>query len=188
MATIPVGMLLPVVGILTMTAEWSQRTALVTFSLEPRRLRVLVAKSLAALLVTAAVLVVVAAATAVGLVIAGAVHGGPVTWSVSGREFAGLLGTFVVFTLMGLAFGLVLGNSAVAIVLYYLIPMIVAPLSAWDKARPVLQWVDPSAISQALTVPDAGAEVWQHGSAAFAFWVILPLVAGTVLTLRREVK
>ncbi|MFD0473812.1 hypothetical protein ACFQ0B_40345 [Nonomuraea thailandensis] len=36
-AAIAMGVLLPVLGILTVTGEWSHRTALTTFTLEPRR-------------------------------------------------------------------------------------------------------------------------------------------------------
>ena len=55
----PVGLLLPVLGILLVTSEWSQRTALTTFTLVPRRLpgaaaKVLAATSLALLGVAAA--------------------------------------------------------------------------------------------------------------------------------------
>ncbi|MEO6789593.1 MAG: ABC transporter permease, partial [Ornithinibacter sp.] len=49
--TMPQAILLPVVGILAVTSEWSQRTALVTFGLEPRRVRVAWAKLVAALTV-----------------------------------------------------------------------------------------------------------------------------------------
>ena len=42
-------MLLPILGIMAATAEWTQRTGLVTFTLEPRRGRVVLAKALAAL-------------------------------------------------------------------------------------------------------------------------------------------
>ncbi|HXD56852.1 MAG TPA: hypothetical protein VN606_02995, partial [Thermoleophilaceae bacterium] len=40
--------LLPVLGILLVTSEWSQRTAMITFSLVPQRTRVMAAKTLAA--------------------------------------------------------------------------------------------------------------------------------------------
>ena len=37
----PASILMPVVGILLVTSEWSQRTAMITFALVPGRLRVL---------------------------------------------------------------------------------------------------------------------------------------------------
>ena len=42
-----VSVLLPIVGLLLVTSEWSQRTALTTFTLVPERSRVVVAKLLA---------------------------------------------------------------------------------------------------------------------------------------------
>ncbi|HRE01207.1 MAG TPA: hypothetical protein PLV68_07885 [Ilumatobacteraceae bacterium] len=56
--------LLPVMGIMAITTEWSQRTAMTTFTLEPRRARVVAAK-LAAVVVTS--LVAVSAAIVIGI-------------------------------------------------------------------------------------------------------------------------
>ena len=50
-AALGITRLLPIALMLTMTAEWSQRTALTTFTLEPRRGRVLAAKIAAGLAV-----------------------------------------------------------------------------------------------------------------------------------------
>lgn len=52
-AVIPLDVLLPVLGILAVTTEWSQRTGLVTFTLEPRRVRVGLAKWFAAMIPSA---------------------------------------------------------------------------------------------------------------------------------------
>src|SRR3954452_15235772 len=50
----PAGVLLPIVGILLVTSEWSQRTALITFTLVPERLPVLAAKLVASVLIALA--------------------------------------------------------------------------------------------------------------------------------------
>ena len=50
-ANIPMTILLPVLGIMSVTSEWSQRTAMVTFSLEPSRTRFLAAKFVSTLIV-----------------------------------------------------------------------------------------------------------------------------------------
>jgi ABC-2 type transport system permease protein len=47
LAVQPANVLLPVAGILLVSSEWTQRTALITFTLVPRRNRVLAAKALA---------------------------------------------------------------------------------------------------------------------------------------------
>src|SRR5689334_3961706 len=66
----PQGILLPVLGILLVTSEWSQRTAMVTFTLEPHRGKVLWSKVTAAVLLGLAAvvlaLVVASVVTAVG--------------------------------------------------------------------------------------------------------------------------
>src|SRR5207344_2799662 len=49
--------LLPVLGIMLVTSEWSQRTAMTTFALEPRRMRIVLAKMLAGVALTAFVIV-----------------------------------------------------------------------------------------------------------------------------------
>src|SRR3954468_4886281 len=81
----PQGVLLPVLGILLVTQEWSQRTAMVTFTLEPRRSRTLAAKVYAALLLGLAAFVV-----AVGVAtLATVVFGGTDPWrNLGGIDFA----------------------------------------------------------------------------------------------------
>lgn len=57
------GIFLPVIGIIAVTGEWSQRTALTTFTLVPRRWRIVVAK-IVALALPALLAVVISIATA----------------------------------------------------------------------------------------------------------------------------
>ncbi len=52
----PASVLLPIVGILLVTSEWSQRTGLITFPLVPVRSRVIAAKLLASLVLALAML------------------------------------------------------------------------------------------------------------------------------------
>ena len=44
LAILPASILLPIIGILLVSSEWSQRTALITFTLVPKRMRVMSAK------------------------------------------------------------------------------------------------------------------------------------------------
>ena len=65
-------MLLPIVGLLLVTSEWSQRTALTTFTLVPERSRVIVAaKLLAGCALALAAVALCLALAAVGNLIAG---------------------------------------------------------------------------------------------------------------------
>ena len=50
-ANIPMVILLPVLGVMSVTGEWTQRTAMVTFALVPSRGRVVAAKYVSALVI-----------------------------------------------------------------------------------------------------------------------------------------
>src|SRR5215218_8632412 len=62
----PVTIVMPIVGILLVSSEWSQRTSLLTFTLVPDRSRVLVAKLLAGIVLALIALQLSLAAAAVG--------------------------------------------------------------------------------------------------------------------------
>ena len=98
-------MLLPVLGVLSVTSEWSQRTAMTTFALVPGRGRVVGAKLLAG--AVAAVLAVVAGlafATLANLV--GMALGGAGDWNVTATSIAMAVLFQLLNVLMGAAFGL----------------------------------------------------------------------------------
>src|SRR4051794_32774200 len=117
----PQGFLLPVLGILLVTQEWSQRTGMVTFTLEPHRSRILTAKALAALLVGLPAFAIAVAAAFLST----PAFGGNDPY----RDFGGIdivkFGILqVTGILQGLAFGLLLLSSAAAIVLYFVVPTV----------------------------------------------------------------
>ena len=177
--------LLPIVLMLAMTAEWSQRTAMTTFTQEPRRARVLAAKI----------------ATGIGISVAGAAYAFGVTElvvtaaSAAGRHIGTgwnwpQLAGFTVFILLtsaiGIAFGALLHNTAAAIVTYFalaaafsllMIPALQA-VGNWINTGQTYGWV--------LNGQWAGHGAQIATSTLLA--IVLPLTAGTVRTLRREVR
>jgi ABC-2 type transport system permease protein len=182
-AQLPAGILLPVLGILSMTSEWSQKTALATFTLVPRRGRVIAAK-----LVAAAAIAVVAALS--GLIFAAAgnvVAGGPWTieWALIGQ--AVLLQ--VTYVLMGSAFGALLMNSPLAIVAFFALPMIWTMLGAMiSSLRDVAAWLDLNTTTGPLSEIGMTGGEWQRFGVSAAVWVLVPLIAGTIRVIRREVS
>ena len=78
----PQSLLLPVLGILAVTAEWSQRTGLVTFTLEPSRARTAVAKLVAVVLVGLLAVVVALGVAALGNVAGMVLMDGSGTWNM----------------------------------------------------------------------------------------------------------
>lgn len=174
--------LLPVVAILLLTGEWSQRTVLTTFTQVPRRIRVVNAKLAASLLLGVG-------AAAFGGVVASA---GIAVASASGRELeAGLstgdVGGYLLFVLLnvlaGVALGALLQSSAPAIAASFALPASLALLGTASTV--VAEWIDMSVWSWVLENDWAG-HVPQI-AVSVLLWVALPLAAGIVRTLRRDV-
>jgi ABC-2 type transport system permease protein len=183
----PQGLLLPVLGILLITQEWGQRTALVTFSLSPHRGRVLLAKVLAAILLGLAAIVVAIVLAALFT----AVGGSDDAWKNIGVDDMlklALLQTTGV--LQGLAFGALFLNSAAAIVVAFVLPIawsIVNDLiTGLDKARP---WIDLNVAQGPLADGShMSGESWAQLAVAMLIWVALPAAVGFTRVLRSEVK
>ncbi len=185
-AVAPVLVLLPVVGILAMTGEWTQRTALTTFTLSPRRVRVLVAKFVSALVLSVVVVSVVASLAAVATVLAGQVGGGGATFDDMGRIVGGALVINALNVVMGAAFGAVMSVTAVAVLAFYIAP------NVWGGLAPQLlkeraDWLDIFAAFTRIAEFRLGDDLPQTVTAVTA-WVLVPLVAGLFFASRREVK
>jgi ABC-2 type transport system permease protein len=183
-AAIGLTILLPVVSILTLTSEWSQRTVLTTFTQEPRRTRVINAKVAVSLLLAGGAVVFGGLVTAAGLAVAAA----------SGRELdanlnVGVLVGFVLFVLLnvliGVAFGALLHNSAAAIVLYFALPTAFAFLGVALKS--VADWLDTSTTFNWLLQGEWSGHTPQI-LVSVTIWVAIPLAAGLVRTVRREIN
>ncbi|QIK65710.1 ABC transporter permease [Nocardioides sp. HDW12B] len=186
-ASIPQGVLLPVLGILLVTQEWGQRTAMVTFTLVPDRGRVLLAKCLAAVVLVLAGLAL-AALVALPLSLLG---GSDAPFDgVTANVAASLLIGFLLGIVWGLAFGMVFLSSAVAIVLYFLVPTITSVVSGvWSSARDWLAWVDLGTSQGALfTEGGPSGEQWAQIATGSLVWIVLPGAVGIWRILRSEVK
>lgn len=193
------GILLPVMGILAITSEWSQRTNMATFTLEPRRSRVVVAKLLASVVAALASVVMAIVVGALGSALAAGL-GADVDWSADAELLAGFAIAQVLGLLTGFAFGTLLLNTPAAIVCFFayftLVPTMLAvagELMDWfEEVRP---WVDFADAQLPLTDfgQDAdelgfGAIHWGQFAVSGAIWFVLPLVAGFRRMLRAEVK
>jgi hypothetical protein len=177
----PAAVLLPVVGILLVTSEWSQRTGMITFALVPVRSRVLGAKLLASLALSTATLAMVAGVVAGGVLVADG------TWT----DVAPLIGQSAVYLtggmLTGVAFGMVLLASAPAIVALFALPLAwtaVASLSVFAHAAP---WLDTRLALGPMPKEVMSSTQWAHAGTALALWMLLPLLIGIWRITRREV-
>jgi ABC-type transport system involved in multi-copper enzyme maturation permease subunit len=185
---LPAGVLLPVLGILSMTSEWSQRTALTTFTLVPARGRVILAKLAAGVLIACAATAVTAVFAAVANLI-GMGLGGDGSWHLDGALPGQFVLMEIIFVLMGLAFGALLLNSPLAIVLFFAIPTVWSILGAMIKSlQTAAGWLDLNLASTPLSEAGMSGGQWARLGVATAVWVVLPLLVGTVRVLRREVS
>jgi ABC-2 type transport system permease protein len=185
---LPSAVLLPVLGVLSVTSEWSQRTVLSTFTLVPARGRVMIAK------IAAGVLIAIAATAATVLISAvanliGAAIGGDGAWRVDGSLiWQGLL-LQVIFVLMGIAFGALLLSTPLAIVLYFALPTVWSVLgSVIEGLKSTAGWLDINVTTTPLSEADMSSGEYARLGVSVAVWVLLPLAVGVVRVLRREVS
>lgn len=182
-AALGLTILLPVVAILMLTGEWSHRSIMITFTQEPRRLRVLEAKVAAAIVLCAAAAVLGGALAAAGIGLAAA----------SGRTLeadltAGAVVGYVLFVLLnvlgGVALGALLQSSATAIAASFALPAAFALLGTASTL--VSDWIDMSSTWNAVLEGDWSGHVPQIAFSV-VFWIAVPLTAGAVRTVRRDV-
>jgi ABC-2 type transport system permease protein len=182
LAVQPAGVLLPIVGILLVTSEWSQRTALITFTLVPERLPVLTAKVVASVLIALAATVAAVAVSMFGTALAG----GEMTLS------AAILGQVVVYTvtamLTGVALGALLQSSAPAIVASFAAPLAIAALASIPQLKGALIWIDQARTLGPLTDDTLSATEWAHAATTLVAWLAIPLAIGAWRLARGEIR
>lgn len=185
---VPAGVLLPVLGTLSATGEWSQRTALTTFTLVPVRARTVAAKLAAGVLLALALTAVCLAASALGNLLVGGVVDGNGSWTI-GAAAIGMGALYqVIGVVTGVAFGMLFMNTPLAIVAGFVLPTLWGVLTAFVSAiRPVASWLDGSGTLAPLASGHLTGEGWAKAAATFAVWALLPLAAGCVRLARREV-
>ena len=190
---IPMTVILPIIGILAVTSEWSQRSGLTTFTLVPHRGRVLWAKFVAALGVGVVAMFVALVVGAVGTLVGSVLTGLDPVWNVSVREFSLIVLGSVLGMLFGFMLGLLFRNSAGAIVGYFVYTLVMPPLvellaanASWfADVRP---WVDYNTARQMLFSGSVTTEQWQQLAVSGTLWFLLPLAIGLVIVRRAEVK
>lgn len=212
--TIPLSMLVPVIAITIVTQEWSQRTAMVTFALEASRLRVVLAKLVAVMVLGAATIVLALVLGVLGNALGPALAGTDANWNVTAGALGWALATQILYLLMGFGFGLLLLSSPAALALYYvyvwileggvLLPGIMYVLwFTFDWAQSILPWISMRIAMLPFQITDADAQTLENDLGAsfdtgalgvarlitsVLLWVGIPLALGTWRLLRAEVK
>lgn len=177
--------LVSILGLLAMTGEWTQRTALTTFTLVPRRATVLFAKLAAGVVLAVCVALVTAGLAAVAAVVRGALKNVPVIWS--GQAFGGSVVAAVLGIVMAAALGALIMITAPAIVAYFVGPFILVLIVtlATQGREGASDWANVQLAFGRLSsfnLEGKGIETLT----AVVLWVVLPLVLGLWRSLRRD--
>ncbi|QBR92932.1 ABC transporter permease [Nocardioides euryhalodurans] len=187
----PMSVILPMIAILAVTSEWSQRSGLTTFTLVPSRGRVIGAKAFATLLVGVGSVAVAFAVGALGNVAGSALAGLDAVWNISWV----MASQMVLFNLIGMAVGFTLGvvlrNSAAAIVAYFVVSLVMpgilvllAQVRSWfEELQPWIDW-NYTQVELLEGATNTGEE-WAMLGSTTLIWIVIPLVVG-LLSLRRS--
>jgi ABC-2 type transport system permease protein len=189
----PMTVILPMIAVLSVTSEYSQRSGLTTFTLVPHRGRVVLAKAIAVLGIAVGSMALAMAIGVVGNVVGSAIAGVDTSWDTSVSDLLYIVLGNVLGMFVGFMLGVVIRNSAGAIVGYFVYSLVLPGLSAllaanapWYEDR--REWLDFNYAQGALFNGDLTGQQWANLGVTSAVWLVLPLVVGLVLLMRSEVK
>ncbi|MCL3837465.1 hypothetical protein [Aeromicrobium duanguangcaii] len=199
---LPVSILLPVFAILIVSSEWSQRTHLTTFTLQPNRTRVVLAKFVAVSLLALATMVIAIAFGVLGNVLYGVITPNEVVWNVPVSDLAWTVFQQLLFFWMAFALALLLLNTPAAIAVFYvaalILPFMVYPvlLALFDWARDLLPWIQ---IDYAVMMVregttflgdpiDVGPIDYLRMAVTIVLWIVIPGTLGFLRVRSTEVK
>jgi ABC-2 type transport system permease protein len=185
-ALVPAGTLLPVVGILLVSSEWSQRTALVSFALVPNRSRLIGAKVLAGIVLALIAVVLAVVFAAIATAVGGSSE--PHIWSLP----AGLLFQDIVYVVtamvIGIGFGAALQSSAPAIVLYFALPIALGALGSIHAIEGVMEWLNIAQSTESFTTEIFSGHQWGQILVTLVLWMVLPLAFGLWRITKRDLN
>ena len=203
--TIPLSLLTPVLAIMIVTQEWGQRTNMVTFSLEPSRLRVMAAKLVAVIGLAVALIAVALLCGVVGNALAAAVGGYDASWSIDGEVLAWTIAQQLLYFVSAFGLAMCLLSTPFSIVVVY-VDQLLLPLMVWstlyfifDWAADVIPFVDmgyalspfaagSGTMPDGAQMPDVGTQQVLALICSIFLWVVVPLVLGAYRVLKSEVK
>jgi len=189
----PMAVILPIVAILSVTSEWSQRSGLTTFTLVPHRSLVIGAKAIASVIVAVASMLLAFAIGALGNVVGAAIAGVPTVWDISIAQSLCIVLANVLGLLTGFMLGVLIRNSAGSVVAYFVYSLVLPPLFAvlainQQWFADLRGWVDVNYAQGALFNVAPSGHQWAQIGVTGLCWLVVPMAVGLRLVLRSEVK
>jgi ABC-2 type transport system permease protein len=189
------GYFMPIVVIMLVTSEASQRNGLVTFTLEPRRPRIVAAKFIAGIGLVLGVMVLAVILAVLGTLLGSLLDGDP-SWSLDGHLlFSALFLSNMIGIFVGFALAMVIMNTAGAIVAYFaytlILPTAVGILGYLsDTFEDLAPWIEFNTAQTPLISGNytPTGEEWAQIATAGTIWLLIPLAIGIWRLLRIEFK
>lgn len=188
----PMAFTLPIIAMLSVTSEWSQRTGLVTFTQVPRRGRVMAAKAWAAFVVGVVAMPGALVIGALGHVAGTAVAGVEPVWDVSPGHGALIVLGSLLSMFSGYMLGVLLRSTAASVVAYFGYTAIAAGLlgvlaELQPRFADVQGWVDFNFAQGPVFEGAMTGEAWAQLAVTTTGWLLVPLAIGLALVRRSEV-
>jgi ABC-2 type transport system permease protein len=189
----PMTVILPIIAVLSITGEWTQRTGLTTFTLVPRRNRVILAKVIASVSVGIASMLVALVIGVAGNLLGTAIRGTDAVWDVSFAHFLLIMLGSLLCLLTGTMLGIVFRKSSVALVAYFVFSLVLPTLwgflaTSQDRFLDLQQWLDANYAQAPLFDGSITGDQWAHVAVTTTIWLILPALVGILLVTKSEVK
>ena len=189
----PMTVVLPIIAILSITGEWSQRSGLTTFALVPHRNHVVLAKTIASVTVGIVSMLFAMVVGVVGNLLGTAIAGTGLVWDLSFAHAVNIVLGSLLCLLTGTMLGVLFRSSPVALVAYFvmtlLLPMLFGLLASRQPGfQDVHPWVDLNNAEAALFDGTLTAAEWAHLAVTVTVWLILPAIIGIRLVMKSEVK
>lgn len=190
---IPTTVILPILGALSVSSEWGQRTSLSTFTMVPSRARVVIAKLVTVVGVGLASLVVALGVAALGNLFNAAIAGITPVWDLDLTVIMQIVVADEIGMLMAFMLGALFRNSPGAIVGYFVYALVLPGVSsALAAAQPWWSdhagWFDLRTASIPLYDTGMTAHDWAQLGVTTLIWLVVPLTIGFRLLMRSEVK
>ncbi len=190
----PIVVILPIVAILSVTSEWSQRTGLSTFTLVPHRGRVLAAKATGALVIALVSMALAFAVGALGNLLGSAITGTDLVWNIPFLEALNIVLGNIVGMLIGFTLAVLIRNSAGAVVAYFVYSFVLMSITeilstTQEWFRDIRGWVDLNFAQGPLfeTQSAMTGEQWAQLGVTTVVWILVPLAVGLTMLRRSEI-
>jgi hypothetical protein len=191
--SIPMTLVIPMVAILSVTGEWSQRSGLTTFTLVPHRSRVITAKALACLGVAVVTIPFAFGVGALGNIVGTSIAGVDPVWDLTVTNLLTIMLANVLAMMVGFMLGVVIRSSAAALAAYFIYQFLLPSLAlllarSQEWFRDLQPWVDFDFNQSPLLEGALTSQQWVQLLATGAIWLVVPLAVGLVFVVRVEVK